>query len=642
MTPAVFENKRTLRIEITAVRGLPSVPAGKMLTVADYPHRAEIDLEPLSLPDWAQRQLAQQLRELPEISGESVVKLRDPEAGDVSADVRIRRYVDARIEDVLAWQAEHRPDREALVDLNTERRYTYADLDRLSGRLGDALCRLGLPLNSHAAVVLPTGANNFLTKFAINRAGAVIVNVNFMERPATMFAMVRNSDSQVVFMRPGTKGTEFIDWLYENCPELRDAVPGEPLSLEQFPCLRHVVICDSAVRYPGTIALEDLYAEPRDGRLGALDARSGYKSSDDVCTIIHTSGTTATPKGTMLLHRSIAEVLCIQAEMLGLGEDSRTCLSLPLFHAFGSIGTSLPTFLMGGCVVCMDRPLPSSIADALRDERCTVLCNVPSTYLRLLEDIHRRQIPREAFSLKKCVAAGAASTEAMLLDVADTFGVQDVIATYGMTETATGVTGSRSDDDLEARTKTVGVVWPGVEMKFVDPADGQEVPPGKTGEIVVRGFNIMKGYYKMPEETAAVLSPDGWLKTGDLGYMRPDGHVCFVGRLKESIKKYGETISPVEIENVLIREPHIAASSVIGVPDDQVGEEIAAFVILEPGAEVTPEEIRAFCAKDLPRFKAPKYIFFVDTFPYSGTGKVLKAELRKWAEERLGRKQEST
>lgn len=514
MTPVAFRKKRTLQIETLAVQGLPNVLKGKAITVADYPACRSISLGQLSLPPWAESQLAAHLRDLPEISGESTVLLQDPENGEFYVQVRILRYIDARIEDVLTWQARHRADHEALVDLNTGLRYTYGDLDERSDRLGAALCRLGLPLNAHAAVVLPTGADNFIVKFAINKAGAVIVNVNFMERPAAMFSMVRNSDAQVVFMRPGTKSTEFIDWLYETCPELKEAASEEPLSLKEFPELRHVVICGSPVRYPGTIDLEDLLSEKQEDSQEVIRERRLHKNCDDVCSIIHTSGTTAVPKGTMLIHRSIAEVLCIQAEMLGLDEDSRTCLSLPLFHAFGSIGTSLPTFLMGGCVICMDRPQPSAIVDALRDERCTVLCNVPSTYLRLLEDIHRREISRESFCLKKCVAAGAASTETMLLDVADTFGVRDVIATYGMTETTTGVTGSRSDDDMETRTKTVGVVWPGVEMKFVNPSTGKEVPPGETGEITVRGFNVMKGYYKMPEETAKVLSSDGWLRTG--------------------------------------------------------------------------------------------------------------------------------
>lgn len=586
----------------------------------------------LSIPVWAKEKLSEILKSIPEITCRKLVKL---EKDGQTISVLINKYIDARVEDIIIHQASVHPERIALKDRFTDRSYTYKELNSVTNRLARGFYKAGVRPHDMVSVIIPTSGSNYISKFAINKLGAVIVNVNFMERGSAAMGYVLRSNSSTLIMRPSSKRTsptELIDVIFEMCPELADpSQDPNNLRLNAFPDLRRIILCDTELKFPGTININDIM-DIDDSPIYEVE---NTKKDEDVSTIIHTSGTTSIPKGAMLTHRSIMEVMCMQANMINLDEEDSTFISLPLFHAFGSIGASLPTFTVGGKVICYDRPSVEDICRILIDEKCTVFCNVPSIYQQLLQMIHAQEIPKESFNLKKCVAAGAASTEAMLRDVSETFGVNNVIATYGMTETTTGITGSLHTDTLEQRTATVGAPWPGVEVKFLDKDTGKELPYGEAGEICVRGFNVMKGYYNMPEETAHALDNDGWLRTGDMGLMRPDNHIQFICRLKESIKKHGETISPLEIENVIQQDERFLKSAVVGVPDPISGEELAVFIILPEGITATEQDVVNQCAKQLSRFKIPKYIWFVDEFPTSATGKIQKNKLKEIAAERV-------
>ena len=547
----------------------------------------------------------------------------------IEYDIRVNRFIDARIEDILEHQAKTIPDKSALKDCKKNKQYTYKELDSITNRLARGLYKAGVRVHSYVSVVIPTSDTNYISKFAVSKLGGVIVNINFMERANAVIGFVERSSSDTLIMRPGSKRTnptELLDAILELCPELDINQDPFNLRLAKLPNLKRIILCDTDLRVPGFLNIQDLYDEDASALVEVTD-----KSEEDVASIIHTSGTTSIPKGAMLTHRSIMEVLTVQADMIGIDNNDVTAISLPLFHAFGSIGASLPTFTCGGTVVCMDRPSIEEICKMLQEEHVTVLCNVPSIYQQLLQLVHSTGIDKNSFCLKKCVAAGAASTEAMLMDVSETFGVDDVIATYGMTETTTGITGSLHDDTIEQRTNTVGAPWPEIEVRFRDPETSELVEEGVPGEIEVRGFNVMKGYLNEPEETEHVLSRDGWLRTGDLCVMRQDHHIQFICRLKESIKKHGETISPLEVENVLQRDNRFLKSAIVGVPDEIAGEELAAFVSLPVGTSATVEDVKAQCATELSRFKIPKYVFFVSEFPSSATGKIQKNKLKEMA-----------
>jgi fatty-acyl-CoA synthase len=350
---------------------------------------------------------------------------------------------------------------------------------------------------------------------------------------------------------------------------------------------------------------------------------------DEAVTILYTSGTTGAPKGVMSTHFGIINTSVASAEIQRLTEKDRLCLSVPLSHMFGCVCLTLAAVSKGATLVIPSETFsPPKVLEAVEKERCTAIYGSPGAFIALMEDPHYS--PSHLKSLRTGIMGGAQCPMEIMKRVVDEMGAKEIVIGYGQTESSSWATETRPDDPLELRVSTVGRALPNVEVKIIDPGSGREVPSGAVGEICARGLN-MKGYYKMPAATASAIDPEGWLHTGDLGSMDEKGYVRTAGRLKEVILKRGETIFPTEIEEILFTHPKILNVQIFGVPDKVSGEEVAAWIKLEEGANVTEHEIIQYCKGRIPDSSLPRYIKFVKEFPMTPLGKVQKFKMREIA-----------
>jgi fatty-acyl-CoA synthase len=355
---------------------------------------------------------------------------------------------------------------------------------------------------------------------------------------------------------------------------------------------------------------------------------------EDVLTILYTSGTTGAPKGVMSTHYGVVNTTRASAENQRLTEADRLCLSVPLSHMFGCICIILAAIMKGAAIVIPSRSYdPLKVLEAIDQEQCTALYGSPSLFIALME---HPEFPRfDLRTLRTGIMGGAQCPMELMKKVVEEMGVREIVIGYGQTEASSWITQTRPEDSLELRVATVGRPLPHIEVKMVDPATGQAVPNGTVGEICARGFN-MKGYYKMPAATANAIDHEGWLHTGDLGMIDKDGYVRTTGRLKEVINKGGETIYPIEVEEILFKHPKISNVSVFGVPSKKTGEEVAAWIKLEEGMTAIEEEILQYCQGKLPNSHLPRYIKFVSEFPMTPLGKVQKFKIREMAIKEYG------
>ncbi|HHY91674.1 MAG TPA: AMP-binding protein, partial [Clostridiales bacterium] len=310
-----------------------------------------------------------------------------------------------------------------------------------------------------------------------------------------------------------------------------------------------------------------------------------------------------------------------------------------IFHCFGCVACTVTSVISGCSMVVIERFRSNMTLKTIERERCTVASGVPTMFIGFIEAMKKKKF--DVSSLRTGIIAGAPCSSELAHSVSEILGMDEAIIAYGLTETSPCVTATKPEDPLELKANTVGCAIPGVEIKIMDPVTHQPVKPGEQGEICVKGYNVMKGYYKMPEETAKVIDPDGWLHTGDIGILREDGYLEVVCRWKDLIIRGGENISPKEIEAYISTIPEVAEVYVVGAPDAFYGEEIAAFIRLKSGSTLSEEDIKSKCRGKLASNKIPKYIIFTDQFPLSATGKVLKRSLRHMVLEFLEMKKRS-
>jgi fatty-acyl-CoA synthase len=375
------------------------------------------------------------------------------------------------------------------------------------------------------------------------------------------------------------------------------------------------------IRYDSLLARSEKIADEQ------LDALARAQDLDDVINMQYTSGTTGFPKGVMLTHRNIVNNGYWLGEGIALTPEDKLCLPVPLFHCFGCVIGVLGAYTHAAALV----PLESF--DALRalqyieGERCTAVYGVPTMFISELEQLDYHTF--DLSSLRTGIMAGALCPEPLMRKAIERMNLTEMTIAYGLTEASPGITLTPRTDSIALRTQTVGRVLPEMEVKIVDPATGGECAAGAEGELCCRGYNVMKGYYNNPKATAEAIDPEGWLHTGDLATIDGDGYVRITGRIKELIIRGGENIAPKEIEDLLRQHPKIADAYVYGVPDEKLGEEVAAAIRLNAGESSTQEEIREFCNGRIARFKIPRRIRFVDSFPMTASGKVQKFKLRE-------------
>ncbi len=519
------------------------------------------------------------------------------------------------------------PETEALVYPDRSLRYTYREFQRECDRIAKGLMKLGVKKGESTAIWATNVPEWVITQFGSPRCGAVLVTVNTNYKVFELEYLLKQSDSTTLIMIEGTKSSDYIGMIYELCPELNNCRPGELVS-ERLPFLKNVILIEQK-KYPGMFTWDEVVQmgeEISDEELAACMATLKY---DDVINMMYTSGTTGFPKGVMLTHRNLILNGRGIGDCMKFTEQDRLCIPVPFFHCFGCVLGTMACVTHGSAMVPVEVYEPRQVLWTIEKERCTAVHGVPTMFIMELELLEKEKF--DTSSLRTGIMAGSPCPIEVMKKVVDIMGAKDIVITYGQTESSPGITNTRTDDPLELRVSTVGRTLPDVEMKIVDPETGKEVSCHIQGEICARGYNIMKGYYKMREATAAAIDSEGWLHTGDLGTVDENGYLKITGRLKDMIIRGGENIYPREIEEFLYTHQDVKDVQVVGVPSVKYGEEVMAFIQLKKDCELTEEEVKKFCEGQIARYKIPRYVAFVENYPITASGKIQKYKLREMA-----------
>jgi fatty-acyl-CoA synthase len=501
---------------------------------------------------------------------------------------------------------------DALVDVRAGRRWSYAELLVCVRRLATGLVRAGIGVGDRVGIWAPNRWEWVLVQYATAEIGAILVTINPAYRAGELEYALRQSEVAMVIAARSFKTADYAAMLAEVAP--------------RCPVLSDVVLLDSD-RWD---QLADADADPH-----ALNEIAATLDHRDPINIQYTSGTTGYPKAATLSHRNILNNGYLVGELLEYTAADRICIPVPFYHCFGMVMGNLAATSHGACMVIPARGFePAATLHAVQDERCTSLYGVPTMFIAELG--LQEFADYELSSLRTGIMAGSPCPVEVMRKVIERMHMPGISICYGMTETSPVSCQTLTDDSLARRVGTVGRVGPHLEVKVADPATGETVPRGVAGEFCTRGYSVMAGYWNDPERTAEVIDTDGWMHTGDLAAMDACGYVRVTGRIKDIVVRGGENISPHEIEEFLYTHPDIVDGHVIGVPDERYGEELMAVVMLREGApELTIEGLREFCTGRIARFKIPRYVWIVDEFPMTVTGKVRKIEMRQRAIEYL-------
>jgi fatty-acyl-CoA synthase len=502
--------------------------------------------------------------------------------------------------------------RDALVDVRARRRWSYAELLAAVRRLATGLLRAGITVGDRVGIWAPNRWEWVLVQYATAEIGAILVTINPAYRPRELEYALRQSGVAMLIAAPSFKNADYATMLAEVAPNC--------------PCLTDMVFMD-------TDRWEELAGAEAD--LPALRKISATLRSNDPVNIQYTSGTTGYPKAATLSHRNILNNGYLVGELLEYTAQDRICIPVPFYHCFGMVMGNLAATSHGACMVIPAPGFePAATLHAVQVERCTSLYGVPTMFIAELGLPEFAEYQLDC--LRTGIMAGSPCPVEVMRKVIEHMHIPGVSICYGMTETSPVSCQTRTDDSLARRVGTVGRVGPHLEIKVVDPATGKTVPRGVAGELCTRGYSVMAGYWNEPDRTAEVIDSDGWMHTGDLAAMDGCGYVEITGRIKDIVVRGGENVSPREIEQFLYTHPDILDGHVIGVPDEKYGEELMAVVKLRAGAPaLTIEQLCKFCTSQIARFKIPRYLWIVDEFPMTITGKVRKVELRQQAIEYL-------
>jgi fatty-acyl-CoA synthase len=504
--------------------------------------------------------------------------------------------------------------REAVVDVPSGQRWTYERLDADVDALARALLGLGVGRGDRVGIWAPNRPEWVLVQYATARIGAILVTVNPAYRAHELRYVLNQAGVGVLIAAESFRGWDYramVEQAHSDCAAL------------------------STVVYLGTPGWTRLLRHGDGVTAEGLAAREAELSFDDPVNIQYTSGTTGFPKGATLSHHNILNNGHFVADRQRWSPEDRVCVPVPFYHCFGSVLGNLGALTHGACVVIPGPGFePAATLAAVERERCTVLYGVPTMFIAELADPAFATF--DLSSLRTGVMAGSPCPVEVMKRVIAEMGMAEVTICYGMTETSPVATQSRVDDDVDRRVSTVGTPLPHVEVKIVDPATGLTAPRGEPGEFCTRGYSVMLGYWRQPEQTAEVIDAARWMHTGDLAVMDAAGYVSIVGRIKDLVIRGGENIYPREVEEFLHTHPDVLDAQVIGVPDGRYGEEVMAWVTLRDGAEpLTAPALRAFCHGRLASYKIPRYLKIVDAFPMTVTGKVRKVEMRARSIEEL-------
>jgi len=542
--------------------------------------------------------------------------------------------IDLTFSQVLDRMAEEFPDQYAIKYTTLDYTRTYQQFRDDVDTFARALVSMGVKAGSKVAVWATNVPEWYITFWAAAKIGAVLVTVNTAYKIHEAEYLLRQSDTHTLVMIESCLDSNYKAIINELCPEIATAKPGQSLHCRRLPFLRNVITV--GFKQPGCLTFPEVMDRASLVNAEVVAQMAAAVRPGDVCNMQYTSGTTGFPKGVMLTHYNVINNGKCIGDRMGLSTADRMMIQVPMFHCFGMV-LSMTSSMTHGATIC---PLPyfsakQSLA-CINQERITCFNGVPTMFIAMFN--HPDYRSTDFSHMRTGIMAGAGCPPELMRRAArpDEMNMTGIVSVYGQTESAPGSTMSAWTDPLDVRTDTVGYAFPHVRCKIVDPETGEELPDGVNGEFCSKGYNTMKGYYKMPQATKDTVDAEGWLHSGDLACRDESGNYRITGRLKDMIIRGGENIYPKEIEEFIYTHPAVRDVQVIGVPDKKYGEEIMACIILKEPGSVTEQEMTAYIQASMARHKVPKYLSFVDSFPMNAAGKILKYKMRQDAAAALG------
>ena len=539
--------------------------------------------------------------------------------------------LDLTFSEVLDKMVEYYPDQYAFKYTTLDYTRTYSEFRDDVDKVAAALISLGVEAGHHVAIWATNIPQWFLTFWATVKIGAVLVTVNTAYKIHEAEYLLRQSDTHTLVMIDSCKDADYKSTIEELCPELKNIEPGKPLYSKKLPFLRNVITVgfnmDGCLEWDDFVKRSDLIPKEEVRR------RASKVKCSDVCNMQYTSGTTGFPKGVMLTHSNIVNNGKIIGDRMDISTADRMMIQVPMFHCFGMVLSMTNLMTHGGTICPMPYFSPKSSLACINDEKITCFNGVPTMFIAMF---NHEDFAKTDFSyIRTGIMAGANCPPDLMRRAAKEMNMTEIVSVYGQTEASPGCTMGEVNEDIDHRVETVGSAFPGVECKIIDPETGLELPDGENGEFVARGYNIMKGYYKMPRATEQTIDADGWLHSGDICCRTSDGYYKVTGRLKDMIIRGGENLYPREIEEFYLTHEKVRDIQVVGVPDQRYGEEACAYIILHEGATSNENEMREYGNSHMAKHKVPRYFIFVKEFPMNAAGKILKYKMREDAIEKI-------
>lgn len=543
----------------------------------------------------------------------------------------MEKLIDITVGDLVEQVANKYPNDQAVKYIDRDYCRTWREFDDEIDKTARGLMAIGVKKSDHVAIWATNVPEWLLTLFACCKIGAVLVTVNTNYKVFELEYLLRQSDSKVLVMTKGTRHSDYVEIVNALCPTLAGQQPNS-LNFPMLPFLKSIVITEE-VAPAGMMSFTDLLKRSSEISNEAYSAQKAMQDPQDIINMQYTSGTTGFPKGVMLTHYNIVNNGKSIGDCMKFTHEDKLCIPVPFFHCFGLVLAVMACITHATSMVPLESYRPVDFMRAVQDEECTAVHGVPTMYIAVLEhkDFKKYHFPR----LRTGIMAGSPCPIKVMQQVVSEMGMNEITISFGQTEASPVCTMTTTDDSIERRVSTVGRAMPNVECKIVDVETGETLSAGQQGEFCARGYNIMKGYYKMEEATRQAIDEEGWLHSGDLCEVDEQGYYRVTGRIKDMIIRGGENIYPKELEEFLYTNDKVQDVQVIGVPSEQYGEEVMVCIIPKKGAELSEQEVKDSVSASMARHKVPSYVEFMDAFPMTASGKIQKFKMREWAIDKL-------